>query len=185
MTIEKTISSEYIYKGKILNLRKDLVTVRGGKKSSREIVEHGGAVAVLPIIKNTAKENPTIVLVKQYRKAFDDYFVEIPAGKLEKNEEPERAAIRELKEETGYIAEKLTPLFNIGLAIGYSNEILHLYRADVLEKGDTNFDEAEDIEILGMPLNDALNFIGKQKITDSKTLIALQWEYLNILKSHA
>ncbi|MDR2457078.1 MAG: NUDIX hydrolase [Clostridiales Family XIII bacterium] len=181
MTEEKTLVSKYIYKGKILNLRKDIVTVRDGKKSSREIIEHRGAVAILPVIENTEKENPTIILIKQYRKAFDDYFIEIPAGKLEKDEYPEKAAFRELKEETGYIAEKITPIFNIGLSVGYSNEILHLYRASVLEKGETNFDDTEDIETLEMTLKDALILIKNQKIADSKTLIALQWEYLNIL----
>ena len=100
---EKTMKSERIYEGKILNLRVDTVELPDKKYSKREIVEHPGAVAIIAITKDKK-----LVMVKQYRKAVEDFLWEIPAGKLEVNEEPKETAIRELREETGYEAKKLS-----------------------------------------------------------------------------
>ncbi|WP_034429000.1 NUDIX hydrolase, partial [Caldisalinibacter kiritimatiensis] len=118
---EKTMKSEKIYEGKILNLRIDTVELPDKKYTKREIVEHPRAVAIVPI---TAKGE--IILVKQYRKPVEKELLEIPAGKLEVGEEPKTCAIRELKEETGVTANKLTYLFEFFTSPGFSNEKMYL-----------------------------------------------------------
>ncbi|MEG1584807.1 MAG: NUDIX hydrolase, partial [Anaerovorax sp.] len=120
---EKTISSERIYEGAILNLRKDKVHVKEGRTSYREIVEHNGGVALAALT-----EEGKLVLVRQFRKAAEEVALEVPAGKIEQGErDHELAALRELKEETGYTAENLELLSSFYSSIGYSTEMIHLY----------------------------------------------------------
>lgn len=165
---EKTIESEYIYKGKILNLRRDKVETKSGRTSYREIIEHnGGSVAV------AVTENRDIILVKQFRKAMERDMIELPAGKIERDENPKDTIIRELEEETGYRASKVNLLGEFHPSVGYTSETLYIYLAEQLTKGNTNFDTDEDIEILIVPLSQAVDWVVQGKITDGKSMAGI------------
>ena len=138
---EKTLKSERIYEGAIINLRKDKVTVEHGT-SYREIVEHNGG-AVLAALTADGK----MVMVRQYRKPAERVMLEAPAGKIDPGEEPMDAAIRELKEETGYTAPPPPPPTRFYPSVGYSEEMLYLYLCTELTPGETCFDENEAIDL--------------------------------------
>src|SRR5699024_2850455 len=127
---EKTMKSEKIYEGKIVNLRIDTVELPDKKYSKREIVEHPGAVGIIPL-----DDENSIILVKQFRKAVEKFLLEIPAGKLEVNEEPRETATRELKEETGIDSNKMEYLLEFHTSPGFSNEKVHLFLATELIEG--------------------------------------------------
>jgi ADP-ribose pyrophosphatase len=165
---EKTISSERIYEGRILNLRKDLVQVKDGKTSYREIVEHNGGVALAAIT-----PEGKMVLVKQYRKAAEKAVLEVPAGKIEKGEDHRLTAERELKEETGYTAGKISFITSFYSSIGYSTEVIYLYLATELTPGETEFDENEAIDILEYDLAALKNMVLHNEIEDAKTIAAI------------
>jgi ADP-ribose pyrophosphatase len=165
---EKTLNSKYIYKGKILNLRVDKVVLANGKKTTREIIEHYGAVAILPLI-----DEDKFLLVRQFRKSVERTLLEIPAGRIEKGEKIKECARRELTEETGYKAGNLTRLASVCLAPGYSSEIIHIFLAKDLKKGNPNPDDDEFIQNVILRKKDALNKIISGKINDSKTIIAI------------
>lgn len=165
---EKTISSEMIYKGTILNLRKDKVTVKDGDFSYREIIEHnGGAVAVA-----LTKENE-VILVKQFRKPMERDMIELPAGKTEPGEEPIETIKRELKEETGYTANSIKFMAKFNPSVGYTSESLYIYLATELTPGETEFDEHEAIDVIKMPLDEAVEMVVRGDITDGKTMAGL------------
>ncbi len=165
---EKTLNSKSIYKGKIINLRIDEVVLPNGKKTTREIVEHCGAVAILPLI-----DKDNFLLVKQFRKPLEKMLLEIPAGKLEKGESVKRCAERELKEETGYGTKDLQKLTSVYLAPGYSSEVIHIFIAKNLKKGNSQPDADEFLENVIIEKKDALNKISSGEIKDSKTIIAI------------
>jgi len=165
---EKKLKEEIIYQGKILKLKKDLVELENGIKSEREIVIHNGGVGILALT-----ERNTVILIKQFRYAFNQEIIEIPAGKLELNEDPRVAALRELQEETGIIANKLTSLGVIYPTVGYSTEKIHLFKAEELVFGPKSLDEDEDTEVLEITLNEAFAMIKMEKIVDAKTIVAL------------
>ena len=121
---EKTMKSERIYEGKIVNLRVDTVELPDKKYSKREIVEHPGAVGIVPIT-----EDGKIILVKQFRKAVEKPLLEIPAGKIEINEEPKETALRELFEETGYYSNNMEYIIEFYTSPGFSNEKIYLFLA--------------------------------------------------------
>lgn len=164
---EKTLSSEKIYDGAILNLRRDKVTVQHGT-SYREIIEHNGG-AVLAAVTDEGK----LVMVKQYRKPAERVMLEAPAGKIDPGEEAFAAAVRELKEETGYTANKVEFLTQFYPSVGYSEEILYLYLCTELTPGETAFDENEAIEIEEMEIDELLTMIMRGEINDAKTIIAI------------
>lgn len=165
---EKTVSSESIYKGAILNLRRDKVTVSGGGYSYREIVEHsGGAVAV------ALTDDGNVVLVKQFRKPMEKVVTELPAGKIEKGEDPLETMKRELKEETGYTASHLKLMAEFNPSVGYTNETLYIYLATGLVPGKPQPDEHEALEIKKIPLDDAIQMVVNGEITDGKTMTGL------------
>lgn len=166
--IEETISSEMIYEGNVVNLRKDKVTVKDGKTSYREVVEHRGAVGIIPVTKDGK-----IPMVRQFRKAVEAVVLEIPAGKMEAGEEPAVTAARELKEETGYTAENLKHLSSFYTSIGFSNELLHVYLATGLTEGETEFDDNESIDMELYDLKDLKKMVLSGEIVDSKTIIAI------------
>lgn len=165
---EDTIESNYIYKGKIINVRKDKVELYNGKTSYREIVEHNGGVAIVAITKQ--KE---IILVKQYRKPFEEVIIEIPAGKLEKGEKPDYCAARELQEETGYIPRDLKLLTILYPSPGFSNEKLYIFYCSEMDIGHTNFDEGENIELITKPFDEAVNMVYRGEIKDAKTVAGI------------
>ncbi len=165
---EKTIEREYIYNGKIINLRRDKVEIPGGRESYREIVEHNGGVAIFAV--NDKKE---VIMVRQFRKPFDEVLLEIPAGKLEKGENPLECGIRELEEETGFKAKKMELMNVIYPSPGFSNEKLYIYFCDEMEKSSTNYDEDEIIQIDTIPYDKAIDMIYKNEITDAKTITGI------------
>ncbi|MDR1135814.1 MAG: NUDIX hydrolase [Clostridiales Family XIII bacterium] len=165
---EKTISSERIYEGTILNLRKDRVTIKDGKTSWREIVEHSGGVAIAAVT-----DEGKLVMVKQFRKAAESVMLEVPAGKTEPGEDIAAAAMRELKEETGYSADKLEHVSQFFTSIGYSTEVLHLYLATGLTPGETDFDENEAIEIYEYTTDELMEMIDTGEIADAKSIVAV------------
>ena len=166
--VEETLSTERIYEGKILNLRRDKVSVKDGNTAYREIIEHNGAVAVVALT-----DDNRIVMERQYRKACEKELLEIPAGKLEAGENPEDAARRELKEETGYVSGNLEFLASFYNACGYSNEKLTLYLCRDLVRGEAEPDPDEDIELSEMDIDVLYDMCMKGEIEDSKTIIGI------------
>jgi ADP-ribose pyrophosphatase len=167
---EDKISSTQIFSGKLIDLYLDNVKLPNGKKSTREWLDHPGAVCLVPIL-----NNGDILLIRQFRYGPREEFIEIPAGKLDKNEEPIKCGLRELEEETGYKSNKLTFLTNIHPAIGFSNEKMWMYLAEELELTEKKLDDDEFLELLPTPLNVALEWVFSGKITDVKTIIGIMW----------
>lgn len=161
---EKKINSNCIFKGKILSLYVDEVRCPNDNISTREIIKHHGGVCVLAI------DGESVIFVKQYRYAYDETLYELPAGKLEENENPYEAACRELEEETGY---KTTGLIDYGKmypTCGYSNEIIYLYVAEKLIKTKQHLDEDEFLETYKIPLKQVVEMIEDGTIKDAKTI---------------
>ncbi|WP_096550764.1 NUDIX domain-containing protein [Ureibacillus thermosphaericus] len=173
---EKTIHSTEIFKGKVVSLKVDDVLLPNGKQSKREIIHHPGAVAIIPIT-NEGK----IVLVEQYRKALERSIIEIPAGKLERGEDPAVCARRELEEETGYGARELTYIQSFATSPGFANEIIHLYVAKDLYKIEEKreLDEDEFVSIIEVTLEEAEEMVKNQQIYDAKTAFSVLWVKLN------
>lgn len=171
---EKTLHKESIYKGAIIDLEVHDIELPDGQTSKRELVYHNGAVAVCAI-------NPDnqVILVRQYRKPAEKTLLEIPAGKLEINEERESAAKRELEEETGYIAENLELITEMYGSPGFSNEKISIYLAKDLKIGEMNLDDDEFIEIETYNIEEITSMLQNQEIEDAKTIIALQYLLLN------
>jgi ADP-ribose pyrophosphatase len=165
---EKTVTTKQIFKGKVIDLEVKEVELPNGKMSSREIVKHPGAVAVVPMTKEG-----NIVLVRQYRKALGKTIVEIPAGKLEKGENPLESAARELEEETGYKTKKLDFLLSFYTSPGFADELIYLYFTDELEKGTVNMDEDEFLDLIEVSLEEAEKMVKDQTIHDAKTAYAI------------
>lgn len=164
---EKTLESQRIYEGAIINLRRDKVTVQNGT-SYREIVEHNGG-AVLAALTEEGK----LVMVRQFRKPAERVMLEVPAGKIDAGETPMQAAVRELKEETGYTAGNVKHLLSFYPSVGYSQEQLHLYLCTNLTAGETCFDENETIDIEEMEVELLFNMVQSGQIQDAKTVIAI------------
>lgn len=175
--VERTIKSDKLYQGKIINLRIDTVELPDQKYSKREIVEHPGAVAVIPIT-----EDDKIVMVKQYRKSVEEYLLEVPAGKLEIGEEPIECAKRELLEETGFKSNSIEYLFKFYTSPGFSNETISLFIAKDLVLDVAQPDEDEYIEIEKYEIDELLEMIYKEEIKDAKTIISILY-IKNYLKS--
>lgn len=175
---EKTMKTEKIYEGKILTLRVDTVELPDKKYTKREIVEHPGAVAILALT-----DDKEVVLVKQFRKAVEQELLEVPAGKLEAGEEPEICAVRELKEETGFTAEKMEYIFQYHTSPGFSNEKIHLFFATGLKEGMAQPENDEYIDIEKIKIDELIYMIREGKIKDGKTVIAILTVY-NIIRSN-
>lgn len=173
---EKTIQSKQIFKGKVISLKVDDVTLPNGALSKREIVNHPGAVAVIAVTTDNK-----LILVEQYRKALERSIIEIPAGKLEPGEAPELTARRELEEETGYGCNELTYLQTFATSPGFADEVIHLFIARGLYKIENAAvaDEDEFVELLEVTLEEAEQMVAEQKIYDAKTAFAVLWLKLN------
>lgn len=164
---EKTLKSEKIYDGAIINLRRDKVTVQGGT-SYREIIEHNGGAVIAALT-----DDKKLVMVRQYRKPAGKVMLEVPAGKIDPGEKPLEAAVRELKEETGYTASKVEFLTEFYPSVGYSEEKLYLYLCTGLIPGETCFDENEAIDIEEMELDKLFKMVMSGELDDAKTIIAI------------
>lgn len=167
---EEKISSEEIFKGKILDVYLDKVKLPNGNESTREVVRHCKASAVLAFdIKGD------VIIEEQFRYPYDDTIIEIPAGKCDKGEKPIDAAIRELKEETGYSAKYIELLGTFYPSVAYTDEIIYLYLATGLTKGEQHLDKDETLEYKKVSFKKLLNMIDQGKIQDGKTLAAVTY----------
>ncbi|MGN1052562.1 MAG: NUDIX hydrolase [Candidatus Scatosoma sp.] len=169
---EKTVKKNYVYQGKILKVRCDDALLPDGRACKREIVEHRGGAAVLCVHRGK------IAFVKQYRYAYGEEVLEIPAGKLEANEDPASAAKRELREETGACAETLEEIAVVYPSPGYTDEKIYVYRAHGVSLSSARLDDDEFLSVkwIGEEKTKQMLFAGK--FNDSKTLIALQDYFL-------
>lgn len=166
---EKQISAEYMYKGKIINLRRDTALLPNGNTATREVVEHNGGVCVAALT-----DNYEVLFVRQFRYPYMEIIPEIPAGKRDKaDEDPLKCGIRELKEETGATAEKFIPLGKLYPSPGYCGEIIWMYAATGLSYGEQNPDDDEFLTVEKIPLNKAVEMILSGEITDAKTQAAV------------
>lgn len=164
---EKTLEKNLIYSGRVLNLRKDKVSLPDGKTGVREIIEHSGGSAVL------CEKDGKILMVKQFRYAYKEEVWEIPAGKVNAGENPLDTAFRELEEEGGIKAEKMELLFNMYPSPGYTSEIIRIYRATGLTKSAAHLDEDEFLSAEWIEKPRLKKMIENGEIKDGKTLIAL------------
>ncbi|XOK63807.1 NUDIX hydrolase [Paenibacillus elgii] len=176
---EVTVSTQPIFQGKIISLQVDTVKLPNGAEATREIVKHPGAVAVLALT-----PDDRMIVVEQYRKPLEKSQVEIPAGKLDAGENPIDAAKRELEEETGYTAGSIRHISSFYTSPGFADEILHLYAAEQLVKGQANPDEDEFLEIEELTLEQAQAYIREQRISDAKTIMAVYaWQLYKLTGS--
>ncbi|MDD8049544.1 MAG: NUDIX hydrolase [Thomasclavelia sp.] len=173
--MEKKISGEMIYNGKIISVYKDKVECPNKRIATREVVRHHGGVGIIASIDNK------ILLVKQFRYVYNEDTIEIPAGKLEQGEDTKEAALRELEEETNYSSKEINKVMTIYPTPGYDDEVLHIYEAkDIYEvKNPLDCDEDEFIDVIFMDIEKAYHKILSGEIKDSKTIAAIQYLYIN------
>ncbi len=167
---EKTIHTKNIFTGNIISLQVDEVLLPDGKESKREIVKHPGAVAIIAL---TPDEK--ILFVEQYRKPLERSLIELPAGKIETNEDPGKTAVRELEEETGYTTDSLTYVTSFYTSPGFADELIHLYYTDhvIRLKEPVELDDDEFVEVKYLSLEEAEQCALNQEIYDAKTAYAL------------
>jgi len=168
---EELLSTSYLYRGRIINVRHDRVKIPGGKIAFREIVEHPGAVAILAF-----NDQGKVIMVRQHRQPAGDVLLEIPAGKLDPGEEPLECARREMLEETGLCSDDWQELFSFYPSPGFCDETIYLFKASDLKSGIAQtFDPEENITIVFVSLTEAWEMIQSGEIKDAKTIIALQY----------
>lgn len=165
---EKTTATREIFNGRIIRVREDDVVLPDGTPAKREIVEHNGGVAVAAI-----DEDGKMLMVKQFRKPFERVTLEIPAGKLEKGENPMECGMRELREETGYIADTLTHLGTIYPTPAYCEEKINIYFADNLKKSQQSLDDDEFLEVYRYSVDELYEMVIGGEICDAKTVCAI------------
>lgn len=164
---EITLSTTPVFQGKVISLQVDEVRLPNGQTATREIIKHPGAVAVIALI------GDKMLVVEQYRKPLEKCLVEIPAGKLDPGEEPLEAAKRELEEETGYRCGSIRLVCSFYTSPGFADEILHLYIAEELTKGEAHLDEDEFLDCDAITLEQAERYIAEGRIGDVKTIMAV------------
>ncbi len=169
---EKTISSKPIFAGRIINVKLDTVLLPDGRQSTREIVQHAEAVAIVAI-----DDKNNIYLVKQYRKPVEQALLEVPAGILEPGEDILACAHRELAEETGLRAKNMEKILSFYTAPGFTDEKIHIFAATNLSPGETNLDLDEFVETVMIPLEQAYKMIADGEIIDGKSIIGIQYAY--------
>jgi ADP-ribose pyrophosphatase len=165
---EKTIDTKEIYDGKIIKLELQTVELCNSNLAKREIIRHKGGVGVIPIT-----ENNEIIMVRQFRKAFEEELLEIPAGKIDKNEKPEACAVRELKEETGFSADKISFMTVMYPSPGYTDEKIYIYKAEGLKEGDISLDVDEFLNVEKYTLEEAVEMVKTGIVKDAKSIIAI------------
>lgn len=165
---EKTISKKHIYQGNIIKVDSLTVSLPNGKEATRDLISHPGASVVVPI-----NENGEVYMVRQYRKPIEKESLEIPAGKLDYNEAPEKCAERELKEETGLQAKNMEHIISIHSTPGFCNEVLHMFVATGLEEGESCADEDEFISSEKIHIDKLVSMVLNHEITDAKSIIGI------------
>lgn len=162
-----------IYTGQVVTLNVDTVRLPNGLTVDLEVVRHPGASAVVPM-----KDAETVIMIRQFRHAAGGFIYEIPAGKLTPGEDPLNCAARELEEEIGYCAGSFELLSSIFTAPGFTDEVIHIYVATGLRPGVQQLDRDEVLEVVEMPLREAVENIEKGMIRDAKTIVGLQAVYI-------
>ncbi len=166
---EVTASSETIFDGVILHVKRDMVTLPNGNETVREVIRHIGAVCVIPVL-----DNGDVIVERQYRYPPDKVITEIPAGKLDAADEDRMEAIqRELREETGYTADEWTVIGDLYPAPAYSDEFITMYMARGLHRGEQDLDADEFLDVTTVPLKDLVQDVMDGKIPDAKTQICV------------
>ena len=167
---EHAVSSKTVFKGKLLHVKSDLVRLPNGHESTREYILHPGAAMIIAMA-----DDKTIVLERQYRYPLQRHFIELPAGKIDPGEDPLATAQRELREECGYTAAAWRHLTTLHPGIGYSNERIELYLARGLTHTAHQRDDDEFIEVLHVPVAEAMAWIRDGRITEAKAVTGLLW----------
>lgn len=167
---ESLISSDIVYDGNFLRLRKDRVRLPDGTEATREYLRHPGAVVIIPLL-----DDGRVLLERQFRYPNGRVFIELPAGKLEEGEDPLLCAQRELREETGYSASDWQFVCTIHNAIAYSDEHLDIFLARGLTAGSQQLDAGEFLEIFSLPPSELMDCIRQGQVTDVKTMIGGFW----------
>lgn len=177
--IEDCISSSTLAEGKMLTVKYDEVRLPNGATAYREYVLHPGAVVIVPLLMNG-----NVILEKQFRYPLHQTFIELPAGKIDPNEDVLMTGQRELLEETGYVANNWVKLGVQHPCIGYSNEIIHIYLARELAPGKRSLDDEEFLEVFEVSFEACLEKVLSGEITDSKTITALFLTEKYLAKAH-
>jgi ADP-ribose pyrophosphatase len=169
----RLISSKLAYKGKVFSVYTDKVEEPGGSVNERDVIRHNGSVVILAIDESKNPRDPDVILERQYRHAAGQFLLELPAGRIEPNETPLAAAKREMIEETGFRAKRWTLLTKYFASPGFLGEWMQIYLAREIRDGVARPEDDEQIEIVRMPLSEAMALVAANKIHDGKTLIGL------------
>ena len=169
----KLIDSKLAYRGKVFNVYKDTVIEPSGRENTREVIRHSGSVVVLAVDESTNPDDPTVILIRQYRHAAGQFLIELPAGRIDEGEAPLAAARREMMEETGFRAKNWKLLIKYFASPGFLGEWMQIYLARDIRPGNASPEEDEHIELLPTPLSKAMQLVADGKIHDGKTLIGL------------
>jgi ADP-ribose pyrophosphatase len=167
------IDSRRVYSGRVINVDIDTVRFPNGEAGELEMVRHPGASAVVPLVSDPDGGDPHLLLIKQYRYAADDFIYEIPAGKLDGDEDPRLCAERELREETGCTAERLEHLCTFFTTPGFTDEKIHAFVASGLTRGDVSHERDEFMTVETVPLSRALELIRIGELRDAKSALAI------------
>ena len=167
--VEKQTSSEDIFDGVILHVKRDMVALSNGSATVREVIRHIGAVCVIPVT-----DDNRVIMERQFRYPLNKVILEIPAGKLDAPDEDRLSAIkRELREETGYTADEWTELGDFHPAPAYSDEFITMYMARGLHKGERDLDDDEFLDVYAIPLADLVRDVMEGRISDAKTQVCI------------
>ncbi len=165
---EKTVSAQDIYRGRIVHLHVDEVSLPDGKTAAREVVEHSGGVAIIPV-----DDDGGVYCVRQYRYALGCHLLEVPAGKLNEGEDPFECAVRELSEETGFTADNFVSMGFFYPSAGYCHEKIYIYLATGLHRGEAHLDEGEFLDVEKYPLAELVRMAENNELYDGKTALAV------------
>jgi len=167
------MSSRRVYSGRIVNVDIDTVKFPNGSTGELEMVRHPGASAVVPFLNDPGADDPQILLIKQYRYAADEFIYEIPAGKLDGDENPKVCAARELREETGCTAEDIEHLYTFFTTPGFTDERIHVFMATGLRRGSVAHEKDEFMSVETVTLSRALELIRTGELKDAKSALAI------------
>jgi ADP-ribose pyrophosphatase len=167
---ERQLATETVFQGSLLHVKRDRVSLPDGSEGVREYIVHPGAVCVLPLF-----DDGGILLERQYRYPLEQVLIEIPAGKIDPGEKTEACAKRELLEETGYVAQEWSYLTTIHPVCAYSNERVEMWLARGLRHEGAKLDAGEFLETFILPVSEAMEWVRDGRVSDVKTIIAIQW----------